>query len=200
MGRNAFGTEKDALTTGEVARICNVAARTVSNWIDAGRLQGYRIPGSRDRRVHVSALEAFIAANGIPVTANALSGTAALRVLVVDADRSASETLREVLSGLGEFTVETASEPLAAAIACGASAPDAVVFDLSAGDPGQFVTALRARGMARTRFVASGTDLPEGGRSFLRAGFDAALAKPYSVRQLLDALAPVRRARTRRAV
>lgn len=199
MARNAFGTEKDALTTGEVARICNVAARTVSNWIDAGRLQGYRIPGSRDRRVHVAALEAFIAENGIPVTANALGSTDALRVLVVDADRSASETLRDVLAGLGEYTVETASEPLGAAIACGASAPDAVVFDVSAGDPARFVAALRARGFARTRFVASGTDLPEGGRAFLRAGFDAALAKPYSVRQLLDVLEPMRRARVRRA-
>jgi len=69
MAHDAFGFGKDALTTGEVARICNVAARTVSKWIDAGRLEGYRIPGSRDRRVHVRALEAFVAAHGIPVSA-----------------------------------------------------------------------------------------------------------------------------------
>ncbi len=37
MRSNPFGNGKDVLTTGEVAKICNVAARTVSKWIDAGR-------------------------------------------------------------------------------------------------------------------------------------------------------------------
>ena len=35
--------DKDVLTTGEVAKICNVAARTVSKWFDSGQIQGYRI-------------------------------------------------------------------------------------------------------------------------------------------------------------
>ena len=43
---------KDVLTTGEVAKLCNVAPRTVSKWFDSGSLKGYRIPGSRDRRMH----------------------------------------------------------------------------------------------------------------------------------------------------
>ena len=42
---------KDVLTTGEVAKICNVAPRTVSKWFDSGALTGYRIPGSKDRRI-----------------------------------------------------------------------------------------------------------------------------------------------------
>ena len=118
MAQNAFGTEKEALTTGEVARICNVAARTVSKWIDGGRLEGYRIPGSRDRRVHVSALENFVTTHGIPFTAEAPQTTISTRVLLVDLDRTATETVREVLVDLGSFTVETASDALSAAIAC----------------------------------------------------------------------------------
>ena len=43
--------EKEVLTTGEVAKICNVAARTVSKWFDSGQIEGYRIPGSKDRRI-----------------------------------------------------------------------------------------------------------------------------------------------------
>ena len=39
---------KEVFTTGEVARICNVAPRTVSKWFDTGQLRGYRIPGSKD--------------------------------------------------------------------------------------------------------------------------------------------------------
>ena len=38
--------DKEVLTTGEVAKICNVAPRTVSKWFDSGSLKGYRIPGS----------------------------------------------------------------------------------------------------------------------------------------------------------
>ena len=38
-------------TTGQVAKICKVAPRTVSKWFDSGRLKGYRIPGSQDRRI-----------------------------------------------------------------------------------------------------------------------------------------------------
>ena len=42
---------RTAYTTGQVAKICKVAPRTVSKWFDSGRLQGYRIPGSQDRRI-----------------------------------------------------------------------------------------------------------------------------------------------------
>lgn len=47
------------LTTGEISKRLGVAMRTVAKWIDEGRLVGIRLPGSRDRRVHPSALEAF---------------------------------------------------------------------------------------------------------------------------------------------
>ena len=58
--------EKDVLTTGEVAKICNVAPRTVSKWFDTGVLKGYRIPGSKDRRIPVSQLIRFMKEHGIP--------------------------------------------------------------------------------------------------------------------------------------
>ena len=45
---------KTIFTTGQVAKICKVAPRTVSKWFDSGRLRGYRIPGSQDRRIPVS--------------------------------------------------------------------------------------------------------------------------------------------------
>ena len=59
--------EKDVLTTGEVAKICNVASRTVSKWFDSGQLRGYRIPGSKDRRIPVSNLVKFMKSHGIPM-------------------------------------------------------------------------------------------------------------------------------------
>ena len=47
-------------TTGQVARLCRVAPRTVGKWVDSGRLKGYRIPGSKDRRIRRQELVRFL--------------------------------------------------------------------------------------------------------------------------------------------
>ena len=57
---------KDVLTTGQVSRICNVAPRTVCKWFDSGQLRGYRIPGSRDRRIPLAELIRFMKAHNMP--------------------------------------------------------------------------------------------------------------------------------------
>lgn len=56
----------DVLTTGKVARICRVSCRTAAKWIDSGLLAGWRLPGSRDRRVARSELLKFMAAHDMP--------------------------------------------------------------------------------------------------------------------------------------
>jgi hypothetical protein len=55
------------LSSGEVAQICHVAPRTAQKWIDAGLLKGYRIPGSRDRRVPIDEMVRFMEHHGMPV-------------------------------------------------------------------------------------------------------------------------------------
>ena len=54
-------------TTGQVAKICKVAPRTVSKWFDSGRLKGYRIPGSQDRRIPREYLIRFLKEHGVEV-------------------------------------------------------------------------------------------------------------------------------------
>ena len=63
---------KDVLTTGEVAKICNVAPRTVSKWFDSGALHGYRIPGSKDRRIPLNQLIRFMKQHGMPLNRETL--------------------------------------------------------------------------------------------------------------------------------
>ena len=55
---------KKVFTTGQVAKICKVAPRTVSKWFDSGRLRGYRIPGSQDRRIPREQLIRFLKEHG----------------------------------------------------------------------------------------------------------------------------------------
>ncbi|MHC4487461.1 MAG: helix-turn-helix domain-containing protein, partial [Planctomycetota bacterium] len=72
---------KNVLTTGDVAKICNVAPRTVSKWFDSGRLKGYRIPGSKDRRIPVNELIRFMKMHNMPTTELSVGK---MRVLIVD--------------------------------------------------------------------------------------------------------------------
>jgi two-component system response regulator RpaA len=64
--RKVMAKGKKVLTTGEVAEICNVASRTVGKWVDGGLLKGYRIPGSRDRRIPIAESVGFMKEYGIP--------------------------------------------------------------------------------------------------------------------------------------
>ena len=66
LERKAMAKGRKVLTTGEVAAICNVASRTVGKWVDGGLLKGYRIPGSRDRRIPVAELVRFMKEYEIP--------------------------------------------------------------------------------------------------------------------------------------
>ncbi len=59
--------KKLTYTTGEVAKIYSVAPRTVSKWIDSGRLRGYRVPRSEHRRVPYMYLLPFLTEHNIPI-------------------------------------------------------------------------------------------------------------------------------------
>lgn len=71
-----------ALTTGQVARICGVAPRTVQKWIDSGHLHGYRLPGGLDRRVPRDEVVRFLQAAGMPL--GPLAGPSLPPVLLVN--------------------------------------------------------------------------------------------------------------------
>ena len=68
-------------TTGQVAKICKVAPRTVSKWFDSGRLKGYRIPGSQDRRIPREYLIKFLKEHGMPL--GDLEDEAMAKILIV---------------------------------------------------------------------------------------------------------------------
>ena len=82
-------------TTGQVAKICKVAPRTVSKWFDSGRLKGYRIPGSQDRRIPREYLIKFLKEHGMPL--GDLEDEAMAKVLIVAQDQVLIENLKREL-------------------------------------------------------------------------------------------------------
>lgn len=93
---------KSVLTTGEVAKRCHVAMRTVSKWIDSGRLKGYRLPGSQDRRIPRQNLVDFLRANKMPL------GDLVPDVLIVSQDALLIDAIREHCDG--GFNVHVAGD------------------------------------------------------------------------------------------
>ena len=95
---------KNVLTTGDVAKICNVAPRTVSKWFDNGRLKGYRIPGSKDRRIPVSELIRFMKLHNMPTAALPVGN---IRVLVVDSNSDSASQLARSLAEKTDYDIRT---------------------------------------------------------------------------------------------
>lgn len=57
---------KQVFTTGEVAKILNVAPRTICKWFDAGKLRGYRMSSvEKHRLIPRDSLVAFCRLYGI---------------------------------------------------------------------------------------------------------------------------------------
>jgi len=94
---------KNVLTTGDVARICHVAPRTVSKWFDNGQLRGYRIPGSKDRRIPVNELIRFMKVHNMP-TSDLKIGT--IRVLIADSNEKTASALADILRSKADYEVQ----------------------------------------------------------------------------------------------
>src|SRR4029077_2637742 len=122
---------KDVLTTGEVAKICNVAPRTVSKWFDSGSLKGYRIPGSRDRRIPSSELMKFMRAHGIPLEGLSSGRT---RVLIVDGEKEVVETLQKILTEQTSYEVRSSTSAFSAGMECERFKPHVVLLDIHLSD------------------------------------------------------------------
>jgi len=181
--------DKEVLTTGEVAKICNVAPRTVSKWFDSGSLKGYRIPGSRDRRIPSSELMKFMRAHGIPLEGLSSGRT---RVLIVDGEKEVVETLQKILTEQTSYEVRSSTSAFSAGMECERFKPHVVLLDihLSDADARAFADSVRKNEQLQfTKIVAMSGKLTDGQSQSLRgAGYDGFLKKPFQVRQVVEAI------------
>jgi len=180
---------KDVLTTGEVAKICNVAPRTVSKWFDSGALHGYRIPGSKDRRIPLNQLIRFMKQHGMPL--NGLM-TGQTRILIVDDEQDIVEVLEKILEGEAKYEVEVAKGGFAAGVTADKFRPHVILIDMHLRDiDGKEVAkAVKANpDLQLTKVIAmSGKMSEQEAQGLLAGGFDGFLRKPFHVRQVIEAI------------
>src|SRR5207253_1679633 len=110
-GLNGYEREcppmKKVFTTGQVAKICKVAPRTVSKWFDSGRLRGYRIPGSQDRRIPREHLIRFLKEHGMPL--GELEEEGWHKILIIGAEKLFIDRVQEMLPDDDDYKYEMAS-------------------------------------------------------------------------------------------
>jgi len=183
----ASAKPKDVLTTGEVAKICNVAPRTVSKWFDSGALPGYRIPGSKDRRIPLNQLIKFMKAHGMPLDGLMTGST---RVLIVDDENDVVEVIEKVLEDEVKYEVEVARSGFTAGIAAEKFRPHVILIDLHLKDLDAREVAKQVKGnpdLQLTKIIAlSGRVTDAEAKALIGHGFDGFLRKPFHVRQVIQ--------------
>lgn len=179
--------EKKVFTTGEAAQLCKVSQQTIIRCFDSGRLQGFRVPGSKFRRIPREELLRFMRANEIPT--GALERTAGPRVLVVDDDEQILELFREILADDKGYEVRTASNGYDAGLLTERFKPDLVVLDYMLPDINGNVVCARIReneSLAATKILlVSGVVDRSEVEGLLQAGADGFIKKPFELDSLL---------------
>ena len=122
---------KTVFTTGEAAKICNVSQQTIIRCFDSGQLKGFRVPGSRFRRIPRDVLYKFMKENGIPTDA---LESGKRKALVVDDDVDLVEVIQDVLEADGRFEIRTANNGFDAGMMVKEYRPDVIVLDVMLPD------------------------------------------------------------------
>ena len=178
--------DKQVFTTGEAAEVCKVSQQTIIRCFDAGRLNGFRVPGSRFRRIPRDELIRFMKNNEIPVE-NFAQGRK--KILVVDDDPQIVDLMYDVLSQKDRFEVRTATTGYDAGVVSAEFKPDLMVLDYMLPDVNGNVVCETVRKNQDLRsmriVVVSGAVDQEEIDRLLQAGADAFVKKPFDVRQLL---------------
>jgi excisionase family DNA binding protein len=178
---------KNVLTTGDVARICNVAPRTVSKWFDSGQLKGYRIPGSKDRRIPVSELIRFMKIHNIPATA---LPTGQIRVLIVDGNGDSASALADSLRGKGDYEVQTVGSNFETGVIAQKFAPHVLLVSLLGGgiNATGICKSIRANEDLQTiKVIALANQLSDSeSAALLQKGFDGCISNPADATEVVN--------------
>lgn len=177
---------KTVFTTGEVADICKVSQQTVIRCFDSGRLTGFRVPGSRFRRIPRDALLTFMKTNGIPLD-HLESGKK--RILVVDDDEAIIEMFTELLERDGRFEVKTATTGYDAGMLTEKFKPDIMLLDFKLPDINGNVVCRTIRSNPNFDhmkiIIISGVADPDEVNELLASGANEFIRKPFDINSVI---------------
>jgi excisionase family DNA binding protein len=185
--RNGTSAMKTVFTTGEAAKICKVSQQTIIRCFDSGQLKGFRVPGSRFRRIPRDVLYKFMKENSIPTDA---LESGKRKALIVDDDEELVELIRDVLESDGRFEVRVANNGFDAGMMVKEYHPDVIVLDVMLPDINGKEVCQRVRSDSALDDVKiiciSGMVEPDKIAELREAGANDFMQKPFEVERLVE--------------
>lgn len=178
---------KTVFTTGEAAKICKVSQQTIIRCFDNGSLKGFRVPGSRFRRIPRDQLFQFMRDNGIPTDA---LESGKRKLLIVDDDEELVELLVDSFMRDGRFEIKTANNGFDAGMLVKEFRPDLVVLDVMLPDINGKEVCQRVRSddtLEQVKIICISGMIEQDKIADLKAsGANDFMNKPFTVDKLLD--------------
>ncbi|MCC6149739.1 MAG: response regulator [Planctomycetes bacterium] len=183
---------RSSLSTGDIARHCQVTPATVVNWIKAGKLKVYSTPGGQ-YRMEVKAFIDFLHENKFPVPEE-LAPASERRILVIDDDEDilklAAEALEEYMPNA---VIETSSDGYDGLLKIGAFKPHAIILDLMMPriDGAEVCRRLRGNTDTKNVFIIAVSGLAADNelvRKVKRIGVDDFFNKPLKYEEVAKSL------------
>lgn len=178
---------KTVFTTGEAAKICKVSQQTIIRCFDNGSLKGFRVPGSRFRRIPREQLYSFMKENGIPTEA---LESGKRKLLIVDDDEELVELMVDVFARDGRFEIKSANNGFGAGMLVKEFRPDLVILDVMLPDINGKEVCQRVRNdpsMKTVKIICiSGMVEQDKIADLMAAGANDFMNKPFSVESLLE--------------
>jgi excisionase family DNA binding protein len=178
---------KTVFTTGEAAKICKVSQQTIIRCFDSGQLKGFRVPGSRFRRIPRNELYNFMRDNGIPTDA---LESGRRKILVVDDDQELTDLIVDVLDRDGRFEVRSVNNGFDAGMMVKEYRPDLIVLDVMLPDINGREVCQRVRGdstMDDCKIICISGMVEQDKIQELRlSGADEFVQKPFEIDHLME--------------
>lgn len=180
MTGNSSFTEKTVFTTGEVAHICNISQQTVIRCFDKGSLRGFRVPGSKFRRIPREALLTFMRENSIP---RDRIDSGRRKILLVDDDAGIIRMFEDLLGVDKRFELRSARSGFEAGTLTEQFRPDLILLDFKLPDLNGNVVCRLVRSNPAYEHIriimVSGAADPDEVEMLRSAGADDFIAKPF---------------------
>ncbi|MCD4781843.1 MAG: response regulator [Candidatus Omnitrophica bacterium] len=124
--------KKEFLTTGQVAKYCEVNYRTVCKWINTGKIEAFGTPGGHNR-VKKKVFLNFCKKYNIPIPRElSTSSTNKIKkkILIVDDDKQMVKSMKGMLLLENRYDVEVAFDGFSAGKKFSEFKPDLVTLDI----------------------------------------------------------------------
>lgn len=176
---------REFFTTGDVARICDIAPKTVINYCESGKIASEKSPVTNYRRIPRQELLRFMKKFKVPLSR--LEEMESWMILIVDDDAGFVQVLKKALRSSGRsLQLAAAADGYEALVEIGKRRPDVVILDIRMPklDGYEVCRALRGDPELRDLKICAVSGVPEEGikQRILQSGADLFVNKPLELK------------------